>query len=172
MPTSALAPNPPAVRLRPVSPADEPLLRGLLDRVTGESRWTRFFTGGVDLDRVARMEARCDESRRFGVLALDPDGAVVGHGMCVPLNDGSGCEIAFEVADGHHRQGIGSAMLRQLVAEARHRGVGRLVAEVLPANRDMTDLLRDSALPLTHRVEGGVAHYEIALGGDDGEAPA
>ena len=76
MPRSGLAPNPPAVRLRPVSPADEPLLRGLLDRVTGESRWTRFFTGGVDLDRVARMEARCDDRRRFGVLALDALGLV------------------------------------------------------------------------------------------------
>ncbi len=154
-----------------MSPADEPLLRGLLDRVTGESRWTRFFTGGVDLDRVARMEARCDDRRRFGVLALDAAGALVGHGMCVPLEDGDACEVAFEVADGHHRQGIGSAMLRHLVAEARRRGVERLVAEVLPANRDMIDLLHDSGLPLAHRVAGGVARYEIALA-PDGDDPA
>lgn len=156
--------RPTRLRLRPVTPDDEPLLRELLGHVTGDSRWSRFFTGGVDLDRVARMEARCDDPRRIGVLALGPDDEVLGHGMCVPLDDETSCEIAFEVADGHHRQGIGTAMLFDLVARAREAGVRQLVAEVLPGNRDMIDLLRDSGLPIEQRLEDGVSHYEVALG--------
>jgi len=151
--------------LRAMTAADLPLLRGLLDRVTGESRWLRFFAT-VDPDLAARDELRRqEEDGGFGLVAVDGDGEVVGHGMCVPL-DPDRAEVAFEVADGHHREGIGTALLREIVARAERRGIRRLVAEVLAVNRDMHDMLRDAGLPLERRSADGVAHYEIGLPGD------
>jgi len=150
------------VLLRDVSPADEPLLLDLLEHVTGDSRWLRFFTGGADVRKAAAAEADCD-GRSLGVLVLSADRAtVLGHGMCVPATGGE-AEIAFEVADGHHRRGIGGIMLARLVGRARDAGYTGLVAEVLPANRDMLDLLKSSGHELRSTTDGGVRSVRIAL---------
>lgn len=152
-----------AVLLRDVTPADRPLLLGLLEHVTGDARWFRFFTGGADIERVATAEARCDGDRRTGVLVLSGDGLeVLGHGMCVPASD-TQAEIAFEVADGHHRRGIGTIMLAHLIGQARTAGYETLVAEVLPSNKDMLDLLGDSGNELRSSTADGIRSVVIPL---------
>ena len=149
--------------LRPVRPDDEPRLLELLRHVTGESRWLRFFTAGPNLTAAARNEAHSADHGGFGVLAVRPETEeVIGHGTYVPLGAGA-AEIAFEVADGHHRLGIGTALLRQLVDEARHRGIARLVAEVQPSNRDMIYMLSTSGLVMQRSTVDGVAHFELPI---------
>lgn len=153
------------ILLRDVAPDDAPLLLGLLERVTGEARWLRFFTGGANIASAAAEEARCDgrDGRRLGVLALSADGQeVLGHGMCVPAAPAI-AEVAFEVADGHHRRGIGSVLLAHLAGAARAAGYEELLAEVLPQNRDMQDLLTASGLEQIVRVSDGVRHVRIPL---------
>lgn len=160
-----------SIVLREVTPADEQLLLSLLEHVTGESRWLRFFTGGADIRRAAAEEARCDDVR-LGVLALSADGTrILGHGMCFPAG-GETAEIAFEVADGQHRRGIGGTLLAYLTERARSVGYRELVAEVLPSNRDMIDLLIASGLPLRSRTSDGVRHVSIPLDAPDAGPPA
>ncbi|MGX6448187.1 N-acetyltransferase family protein [Patulibacter sp. S7RM1-6] len=149
--------------LRPVRPDDEPRLLELLQHVTGDSRWLRFFTAGPNLDAAARYDAHAGDHGGFGILALRPDSEeVLGHGTCLPLGAGAS-EIAFEVADGYHRLGIGTHLLRQLVDEARRRGTTRLVAEVQPSNRDMIDMLTTSGLVLERSTVDGVAHFVLPI---------
>lgn len=151
------------VLLRDVAPGDEGLLLELLEHVTGDSRWFRFFTGGADIRRAAATEARGDGDRRPGVLVLSGDGAtVLGHGMCVDAGGGE-AEVAFEVADGHHRRGIGGVMLQHLLDRAPADGFTGLVAEVLPSNHDMLDLLASSGRELRSTTAGGVRSVRIAL---------
>lgn len=151
------------ILLREVTPADEQLLLTLLEHVTGDARWMRFFTGGADIHRAAAAEA-CAGDGRLGVLALSDDGTqILGHGMCVPAG-GDAAELAFEVADGYHRRGIGSLLLAHLVDRARRAGYHELVADVLPSNRDMIDLLRASPVPMSDRLTDGVRHVSIPLG--------
>lgn len=151
------------VLLRDVSPDDEALLLELLEHVTGESRWFRFFSGGANIRAAAAVEARGDGVRRLGVLVLAADGrTVLGHGMCVPAGGGE-AEIAFEVADGHHRRGIGGIMLEHLIGRARTAGFESVVAEVLPSNRDMLDLLRSSGHELRSTSAGGIRSVRIGL---------
>ncbi len=156
-----LLPDGSAIVLRDVRRGDEPLLRRMLDHVTGDSRWMRFFSGGADVDRVAALEALADGVRSLGVLALDGD-RVLGHGMCVPI-DGDVAEIAFEVVDGEHRRGIGGVLLGELVRRAPGAGYRQLVAEVLPGNRDMLDMLAASGLPVERSIRSGVVHATIPL---------
>ena len=40
--------------VRPVVPDDAPALREFLDGLSEQSRWLRFFSAGVNLDRAAR----------------------------------------------------------------------------------------------------------------------
>ena len=44
-------------RVRPVEPGDEPALREFLNGLSEDSRWLRFFSLGVDLDRAAARAA-------------------------------------------------------------------------------------------------------------------
>lgn len=148
--------------LRDVRPGDEPALHELLEHVTGDSRWMRFFSGGADIDRAVALEAFADGVRTLGVLALSVDGRVLGHGMCVPTQ-GEAAEIAFEVVDGQHRRGIGGVMLEHLVQRARTAGYRILVAEVLPSNRDMRDMLAASGLQMTRGTDSGIVRFSIPL---------
>ncbi|HTF49046.1 MAG TPA: GNAT family N-acetyltransferase [Pseudonocardia sp.] len=57
-------------------------------------------------------------------------------------------ETAVVVDDALHRQGVGRALFGRLVDVSRERGVNELVAEVLPDNSAMLNLLRSLGLPL------------------------
>ena len=48
------------IALREVGPGDEEVLRRLLEHVTGDSRWLRFFGGGTDIVRAAHAGAGAD----------------------------------------------------------------------------------------------------------------
>ncbi|MEV4420238.1 GNAT family N-acetyltransferase [Patulibacter sp. NPDC049589] len=165
-PSCHTLPDGQAILLRDVTPGDAPLLLGLLERVTGDARRLRFFTGGANLAAAAALEARCDDTDgpRLGVVALSADGGeVLGHGMCVPAGAGT-AEVAFEVADGYHRRGIGTVLFAHLVGGARAAGYAELVAEVLPDNRDMRDLLTASGLAQTATTSEGIRHVRMPLG--------
>ena len=50
-------------------------------------------------------------------------------------------EIGLVVADASQRRGIGSALLRVLLARAFARGAGTVVMEVLPGNKDVLAMI-------------------------------
>jgi len=137
-------------QLRPLTAADEPRLREFLAGLCLEARRLRFFTGGVDLDGVARSVAQGGPDR-IGLLATSPEGAVLGHALCVDL-DSRTAEVAVEVADDLHGQGLGTILIERLAELAERRGTRTLVAAVLPDNSEMLDVFRDAF--------GAVPHFE------------
>ena len=52
-------------------------------------------------------------------------------------------EIGVVVADDHRGRGVGSALVRQLVAQAQIRGATALVMEVLAENRQVLTMISD-----------------------------
>ena len=52
--------------VRPVSPADAPALRTFLGGLSDNSRWLRFFSLGVNLDKAAAMAAQGDRPEGGG----------------------------------------------------------------------------------------------------------
>jgi RimJ/RimL family protein N-acetyltransferase len=67
---------------------------------------------------------------------------------------GDSAEIAFEVADAYQRRGIGSALTRLLVADARAAGVEEVTAFVRSDNSAALALLRGVLGRLELRFEG------------------
>ena len=53
-------------RVRPVVPADTPALREFLGGLSENSRWLRYFSLGVNLDRAAEVAARGTGRRATG----------------------------------------------------------------------------------------------------------
>src|SRR5581483_8209051 len=112
-----------------------------LDGLCLEARRTRFFTGAVD---VGKMTSYLAETRpdRIGLLALDDAGTIIGHAICIELAPGR-AEVAVEVADDLHGQGLGTILIERLAELAERRGIATFVAEVLPENHAMLDVFRD-----------------------------
>lgn len=129
------------VALRLSGAADEAALRAFLDELCLEARRLRFFSGGVDVERAAHQTA-ASAPDRFGLLALDAGGRIVGHALCIGLDD-ERAEVAVEVADALHGQGLGTILIERLAELAERHGIARLVAEVLPENDAMLDVFRD-----------------------------
>lgn len=65
----------------------------------------------------------------FALVAEVAGMSIVALASCVAVDDA--VDIAVLVEDSYQRQGIGSAMLRMLVAYADHRDIGTLRATVL-----------------------------------------
>jgi GNAT superfamily N-acetyltransferase len=134
------------VAIRPAEKGDEQALRQFLLSLKPNSRRMRFFTAAADIEQAAHWAADMDTDfagERYGLLALDGEGTIVGHTAYARLEDPTRAEVAVEVADRLHGQGLGTILVESLAAVAELRGVERFVAEVLPENRAMLDVFRD-----------------------------
>lgn len=160
LPGSVRLRNGALVEVRPASDADLPALQRFLDGLSLEARRFRFFTGGVDAGRMAGTIGS-EGPDRFGLVAL-AGAAVVGHALCIELDEGR-AELAVEVADDLHGQGLGTILLERLAQEAERRGVRRLVAEVLPENREMLEVFNDG-FDATVTLHEGVDRIEFPVG--------
>ena len=149
------------VRVRAVTEADQPKLRALLDRLSAESRWLRFFSAGVDLDRMAHRAATQGAGRGYGVVATGgvPE-RIIGHAAYV-LNTPERAEIAFEVAEERHGRGIATILLAHLAETAARNGVRSFVATVHPSNHRMANVLRDSGFAVEVNSGPGLLEFEF-----------
>jgi acetyl coenzyme A synthetase (ADP forming)-like protein len=149
------------VHVRPVREDDENGLRALLEGMSEESRWLRFFSAGVNLQTMARWAARRGGGRGYGLVATagTPE-RIVGHAAYV-REDSHRAEIAFEVDDRRHGLGIATILLAHLAEAAQRDGVTEFVATVLPSNHRMAQVFRDSGFPVEVRVSPGELQFEF-----------
>jgi GNAT superfamily N-acetyltransferase len=92
------------------------------------------------------MRILAGESASTDVLIATGDGAIIGHAMAADSAGPSGIrltEIGVVVADAHRGRGVGSALVRQLVARAQTRGTAAVVMEVLAENRQVLTMIAD-----------------------------
>lgn len=136
------------VHLRPVRPDDEAALRALFAGLDPASQAFRFFSGAVDLDRIANTMASVDYKSHYGLLALrGAEHRPLGHGTYIELAEGT-AEVAFAVADELQGQGLGTILLAHLAEAASDNGIETFCAEVLPQNHRMIEMFRESGFPV------------------------
>jgi GNAT superfamily N-acetyltransferase len=85
-------------------------------------------------------DALAGNSGHFALVAEVPGPSIVVLASCVTVGDHA--DIAVLVQDSYQRQGIGSTMLRMLIANADHRGIGTLQATVLSEQEWILPLMR------------------------------
>jgi L-amino acid N-acyltransferase YncA len=129
------------VAIRRLQPADEPALCEFIEGLCLEARRMRFFSGGVDIERMAHSVAATGRGR-LGLLAVEDSGAIVGHAVAIELAP-ERAEVAVEVADEMHGEGLGTILIERLAELAEEAGVELFVAQVLPENRAMLDVFRE-----------------------------
>lgn len=130
---------------RPCNSDREPI-REFLTGLSPRARYLRFFSGAPPVSG-AMLRILAGGSPRTDVLvATTGNGMIVGHAMAGDQAGPGGAlrtEIGVVVADGYRGQGVGSALVRQLVARAEVRGVTAVVMEVLAENRQVLTMIAD-----------------------------
>src|SRR5688572_26243331 len=154
--------------VRPVVPADAPALRTFLEHLSENSRWLRFFSLGVNLDKAAERAAAGDRPEGYGlIVTTGAEERVVAHAV-FELERRDRAEVAFAVADEMQGRGLATVLIAHLAQVASARGVTTFTATVLPENRRMISVFRESGFPVEVRAspDGIEVTFPTELGAD------
>jgi GNAT superfamily N-acetyltransferase len=153
------------VAVRPLERRDREGLAEAISRLSPETRYLRFANAKPQISS-RELDFLLDVGRRDhrALLAVDP---ATGWGVAVVRYvqlqaEPTVAEIAATVSDDWQGRGLGSAMVVQLIEQARADGFSALRASVLATNkRSIAMLLRTGFAPLPSR--GTLREYELAL---------
>ncbi len=148
--------------VRPVVADDLAGLDSLLESLDSESRYMRWFSLGTDVHRAALLAAHPTTDSAVGLVALAPDGELIGHAASIAVDEAR-AEVCFEVAARWRHLGIAGRLLGELVLRASERGLEVLVAQVLMENADMLAVFREYG-PCQEHQECGAIDLELRIG--------
>jgi len=129
------------VHMRPIRPEDAELERAFVESLSEETRFFRFFyqLNALSPAMLARF-TQVDYDREMALVAIDEtksDRSIVGVARYTMDPGQKSAEFAIVVTDTWQQRGVGRALMNQLVACARARGLSRIEGSVLRANRNM-----------------------------------
>lgn len=155
--------------IRPIRPDDADLLIDFFETLGQESRYFRFFRVKNSLEpSEIQYFTTVDYDERMALVAI-VGGKMVGVGRYDIASDSSTtAEVAFAVADDQQGRGLGTELLQLLTAHARGHGVERFRAFVLPENRQMMRVFRNSGYEMKRTLDDGV--YSVDFPVEESEA--
>ena len=124
----------PQLVVRPLRNGDAATVLAVFARLGEASRRQRFHGPKPCLrEAELRQLARVDESHHalVGWVAGDPRPAAIAR---LARTARGSAEIAFAVADAYQQRGVGVALARELVADARLAGITEITALTTPDN--------------------------------------
>src|SRR5437667_9109591 len=149
------------VHVRPARFGDRQALLEFLRELSPDSRMLRFFTGSPNLEWAADRLSEVDYRGRVSLLATAGGaGHVVAHATYI-TTEPERAEVAFAIADSLQGKGLGTILLGQLADMAEEHGIRVFDAQVLPNNRRMIDVFRESGFPVSMRSEPGAVIVEF-----------
>lgn len=149
------------VFLRPLVPADAPLLAFELEHADPETLYNRFFRPSIRVD-AALLEylTVLDYEYRFALAALALDGSPAGIARYEGAPGSDSAEIAVAVKPAWRRAGLGTALLKRLEWHAAESGITVLRAEFLASNGPARGLIERAGFgnPVFEHGVGSVVH--------------
>jgi acetyltransferase len=125
--------------VRPIRPADAPLLVRFFQGLSERSRYQRFMQHLQTLPpRLLLRFTNVDYERSLALVVLDAAGKDVGR--YAPTENEANAEFALTVADAWQAKGIGRTLLARLCELARSAGYKALYGRILDDNKEMLDL--------------------------------
>jgi ribosomal protein S18 acetylase RimI-like enzyme len=162
-PTRRLEPeHGPAVIAEPLSHGDVSTVLGIFTAMSERSRRLRFHGPKPWLTRSELQQlSTVDDKQQALVAYLEEDRRPIGIARLV--RNGDSAEIAFAVIDEHQRRGVGTALVSELLADARAAGVTEVTALVSAGNAAALALLRRVLNAFSVRYEGSELAVRAAL---------
>jgi RimJ/RimL family protein N-acetyltransferase len=134
------------VMLREIREQDREALLAAFDRLSPDSRYTRFMMA-MRNPPAALLEAAMHPipGREFALVAVSAEGGaerIVGSARYVGVPGTDHCEFGITVADDWHGLGLASRLLGMLIEAASAQGFHCIEGYVLAANTPMRRLAR------------------------------
>lgn len=158
------------ILFRPVTPNDRECLRAAFNRLSFESRLSRFFIS-IDhfSEEMLRYLTEVDQSQHVAWCAIDrslSEQPLVGTARFVRSRQHpQSAEMSIEVIDAYQNKRIGTTLFCLLYIVARLQGIHTLTAEVHPANRKILNFL--SRWGITEKFQDGAIKVEFPVLQDD-----
>lgn len=133
--------------VRTVTPDDAPAMVRLLESVTAEEIWLRFFHGIRHFGpALTGALVHADDPGHVGLVALPFGGAtdaIVASAILVCVGDGREAEFAMLVHHDYAHHGLGRHLLECLFDGGRRRGISRVYGLVLRENETMLKVAQE-----------------------------
>jgi GNAT superfamily N-acetyltransferase len=157
------------VTVRAAGANDGPKIRRAFLNLERDTVYTRFFGYKADVSdaELGRITGADFERAVALLVTIGEDEVVIGGASYFVSGSvaaaGPIAELAFTVEEDFQSRGIGSLLMRHIIAIARVKGLDRLEADVLSRNRPMLNVFRRCGLPMAVRHEGDVIHVILSL---------
>ena len=162
------------VTIRPIRPEDEPLVVRFDEKLTEDTVYMRYFQTLKLSRRIAheRMIRICfiDYDREMALVAdsKDPqtgEREIIAMGRLSRVYDRDEAEFSLLVRDGFQRRGLGTELLRRLVAIGHDERLHRLTAVILPQNQGMLRICSKLGFQTDFVEPDNLMHSELILAG-------
>jgi RimJ/RimL family protein N-acetyltransferase len=154
------------VEIRALKPTDEADLVAAMHRASAQSAYRRFFGARRNFSpKEIAFFVNVDFASHVALVAIveeNDQATIVGGARYIVVRPGS-AEVAFVVIDAYQAQGIGAALMFNLVIIARDAGLTELTAEVLDENAPMLKVLERCGLKQAIVREDNVIHVTLGL---------
>jgi GNAT superfamily N-acetyltransferase len=154
------------VAIRALRPEDKDALLAAVGRIGTDSLYRRFFAVKRQFsENETDFFVNVDFVNHVALVAVvEEDGKpmITAGGRYIVVSPGQ-AEVAFAVIDQYQGQGLGTTLMRHLVAIARGAGLKELIADVLPDNRPMLKVFQKCGLAMSTRRESGSVHVTLQL---------
>jgi ribosomal protein S18 acetylase RimI-like enzyme len=148
------------VTVRPLHADDVDAAMAMFAAVVDEGIWLGTEPGFDRAVRRARWLTAIDDPTQLALVAVGPDGEIVGNASasCAPYGV---ADLGMAVADGWRGRGVGAALLDRLVEAAPGLGAHKVALEVWPHNVAAIGLYRSRGFEVEGRRR---RHYRRADG--------
>ncbi|MGQ9867043.1 MAG: bifunctional acetate--CoA ligase family protein/GNAT family N-acetyltransferase [Pseudanabaenaceae cyanobacterium] len=161
------------VTLRPIRPEDEPLLVAFHHLLSAESVYMRYahmlnLQARIAHDRLTRI-CFIDYDREMVLVAEGQDPAtgdrqLLGVARLTRDHRDNQAELAMIVGDRFQRQGLGTELVRRLIAVAQAEGIATITAHLLPTNTAMAKICTRLGFQMAPGLEDSLRTAVLSLG--------
>ncbi len=153
--------------IRPIQPEDAEIFVELFKTLSPTSVYYRFFQHMKSLTpELLAMLTQVDYDRHLALIALDlssPKEKMLGVARVIADPDLSHTEFSIMVGDPWQGQGVGAALLLNLLKAAKKQGVEKVWGTVLRENTQMQKLGKKAGFALKFNSEEGAYDLTIDL---------
>ncbi len=172
--SSALLRDGTEVRIRPIRPDDEPLMKEMFYSFTQQTVYLRFHSA-VKAMPHEQLQLFCNidydtEMALVAVVGPVEQEEIIGMGRYLMDPSRESAELAFVVRDDWQRRGLGTVLFQKLIEIGRANGIRTFWADVLVENSGMLKIFHRSGLQIESTKEGNIVHVKMRVPGKYEEA--
>ncbi len=160
------------VTIRPIRPEDEPLLVKFHETLSERSVYQRYLhmlklSQRVAHDRLTRI-CFIDYDREMALVAETKDKdtgepRIIAVGRLKKTHRADEAEFALVISDLYQGRGLGSELMKRLVAVGRDEKLSKILGDILPDNFVMQRLAEKFGFELKRSVDDPVVKAELGL---------